>query len=397
MFEAVKNAEGQNVYPSKAVGFIDEHNAIFSDEEFEKIKNPPSPMNNQGSQPDGAQPSNDAGQQANPASDSVEPAVGGSTSDQGEPAASAPAPAVDYNGWLREKTAGKFESIEQVLEQINKPAAPTFENEQSRQLYEMLQQNKTDEVLDFLQMQAILGRTDKMSPAEKIKLQMLLDNPEWSEQDAEDEFNDRYMVDIDESTMPADKAERLKRAAERKILADSKAASQYLEQKRTELKLPAIGGQPADDPEVTAYKKDIETMNEVNKQFTEALENIASQPGTGTIDLSVTDKDVQFTHSFEITPEEMTQLVQQAKDYWETFKSSYSKDGQWQAKQILQDLYIRNHLPQIIKSAITKAMNDKHIDIVKGMANADTGKPPVNNLDAAEAANREEKARFIML
>jgi hypothetical protein len=394
MYEAIMNDAGQAVYPLEAAPLVDDPKAIFSDEAYQTLKGGQQnqePMKTEGSQPEGVQPAEGGqqGQQQTP------PAVAGAapsdTTSTAAPAATTDQ--IDFNALLKEKTGGKYEKLEDIL------SGPTFENDQSKQIYELLQQNKTQDVFEFLYMQRMLEGSDKLEDAQKIKLKMQMENPEWTPQDIEDEYESLYTMASDaEATLPAEKVAREKRALERRLKADAKAAAEFFNAKKADLKLPELQrAAPAanEDPQVTEFRQQMTDIAKQNEEFLAAIDKDLSQ--LAAIDLNVQlDEGVQFEHSFEIPKEEIPQLAQQAKDYWNHFKESYTKDGQWQAKKLLEDLYFLNNRQKILKSAVTRAVNEKHIAIVKTLANATDDPQQIAGADVQAEAARKAYENFLL-
>lgn len=386
MYDAIINESGRPVYPLEAAPIVDDPKAIFSDEAYNALKGGSGnqePMKTEGSQPEGVQPA-EGGQQGQ---QQTTPAVAGAapsdTTSTAAPAATTDP--IDFDTLLKEKTGGKYEKLEDIL------SGPKFENDQSKQIYDLLQQNKTEDVFEFLYMQKILEGADKLNDEQKIKLKMQIENPDWTPQDIEDEYESLYSLSGDEVSMPADRLAKEKRGLERKLKADAKAATEYFNSKKSDLKLPELQQAvqaASEDPQVAEFRQQMTDIAKQNEEFVAAIDKDISQ--LASIDLNVQlDEGVQFQHSFEIPKEEIAQLAQQAKDFWNTFKQSYTKDGQWQAKKLMEDLYFLNNKQKILKSAVTRAVNEKQIAFVKTLANATEDAQPIAGADLqAEAARK---------
>lgn len=386
-FEPLKNSDGADVYPSGAHLFVDKPGAIFDDTVYNALKTPtpttepaPTPI------PEPAATGT-----------SAEPAAAVGTSEPSSTSEPVPTPAIDYDAILKEKTGGKLEKWEDLLARLDKPAEEIkFTNEKSRKIFEHLREGKQDEVFDFLQKEKLLSNVDKMEDTDKVKLKLQLENPDWNIDDVEDEFNERYGVKVNESEVPAEVYAREKRKADRRLAVEVKASIDYINTLKGELDLPSLApaATPSADPRVSQFESQVNELNEINTKFLASIDAQASQ--LGVIDLSVNDKDVQFTHTFEIPEADKPALIAAAKDYWAEFNRDYSKDGQWNTKELMEHIYIKRNLPSIIKSAVAKAMNEKQIATVRGIANVAVNPVPGQVIDTTAAAQRADKANYIL-
>lgn len=391
MFEPLVNPEGKSVYPANAGAFVDDPQAVFSDEVYNQLKSPsPAPADPAPAAPAPAPAADPAPAPADPA-----PTPPGGN----EPPAN-PTPAVDFDAILKEKTGGKVEKWDDLMAKLNQPQTPAeiqFANDKSKKIFEYLKEGKQDEVFDLLQKEKLLAGVDKMSESDRVKLKMQIENPDWNIDDVEDEFNARFGLSDDEAALTPAQLEKEKRGIERRLKAEAKEAAKYFEQMKGSLELPELpktDATAAVDPKVAQYESQLSELEKINTNFQTAVQQQASQ--LGVIDLSVNDKDVQFTHQFEIPEADRTRLAERAKEYWSEFNARYSKDGQWDAKKLMEDLYIRDNLTSIIKSAISKASSEKHIGVVRGMANAVDPNTPAPAYDIQAEAARKAKEDYIM-
>jgi hypothetical protein len=382
--QGIKNEAGQNVYPSKLAGIIDDANAVFDTDTFEKLKNPTQTPENSGA---------------------TDPASGTDTRTGGQPAPKGDAakpdenkePEIDYTKYVKEKTGGKYEKLEDLIAKAEAGEKPLeFANETSKKLFESLKGGKEEDVFNFLYQNKILSNTDKLSDEEKVKLKMQLENPDWSQEDVADEFERKYGLKVDQANLDANTLAKEKRAVERLVKKEAADAAEFFAKAKEELKLPELSA-PVDPKmeQYSALEKREQELADLSVKFIAAVEK--DIPNFKSIDLSVNDKDVQFTHKFDIEDSERTEIADKAKNYWENFQSRYFKDGVWDMQKLAQNEYIADNLPKITKSIVTRAQALAKVENVMGIANVTSTKVDQPNESIATAAEKADKKRFISM
>lgn len=365
--DALKNESGQDVLPGDQMGPDPVDGMVYNTEEYNRLK--------------AAAPTQ--GQEGN--TEKVETTKTNPetvVSNQEKPNG------VDYNSILKEKTGGKFEKWEDLEAKLNETHEVKFENEESKKVFELLKEGKVDDVSDILYKHRILSGVDKLNPADKIKLRMQWDNPEWNQDDVEDEFNEKYAVEkVDENASEEAKA-KAERKLERKISTDARAAQDYLTGLKKDLVFPELS-----KPDTTISDQENELL-ELNKQFVQGIDK--DIPNFRELDLSINDEDVQFTHKFTVEENDKAELSNKSKDYWAYFQSRYYKDGQYDTKKLLEDIYWNENRSKMLKSAVTKALNQGKVETVKGIANADKTRSDQSGIDQKADANRKALEDFIL-
>jgi len=296
-----------------------------------------------------------------------------------------PAP-IDYDAFVKEKTGGKFEKWDDLLKKAESPALNL--DQTTRTIIENLQQGKYEDVTNFLTQQHILGSLDKLSDEDAIKLRMQIENPEYSDEDIADEYEQKYGVGVDKEDVDEAEFAKLERRVTRKQKGDAKQARESLGKLKTEINLPSFA--PQSDPEVDSF---VNEVNGLSEEFAKTLDN--TLPGFSKLDLSISDKDVQFTHEFTIDEAEKAELGTVAKDFWSHIKSRYYKDGKYDTQTYLKDLYIQRNFNKILKSAVSRAINLGKIDVARGVANITdprTNSPSTNFAEDARVAGMRDFA-----
>ena len=355
----VKNEQGETVLPKSQYNFLEPVNgAVYvEDDEFEKLK------------------SGKPAEETPAPQDTPEANTGG---DFADPPASTPPAEIDYNAILKEKTGGKFENWDDVLKiaeakDARVPAGISEENE--------------DQYFEVLYKRNVLRNVDKLDDANAVKLKMQWDNPDWTPEDVEDEFTDKYGVTVDKDDEPEEYAKQERRIL-RKLAAEAKTARADLAAQKETLKFPEPVQQT--DPEMEAFVTD---FNKFGEQYASGLKNIQNLKA---LDLSVADEDVQFKHEYSIEDSERQDISSKAKDYWQYIESRYAKDGKFDTQKLFEDIFFLENRGKIIKSAVTRAMNLAKVELVKGVANVQDGKVPIPITDLAAQEALEAKKRFIL-
>jgi hypothetical protein len=359
--EDIRNEEGSVVLPQSQYNPIDPVNgAVYlKDEEYEAVK---------------AKTTLDTPKSENPSQAGTGPTEPDTTT-----------PSVDYDAIVKEKTGGKFEKWDDLISKADKPGLDL--DDTAKQIIENLQQGKYAEVTTFLTQQQILGSLDKLGDEDAIKLRIQIENPDYTDEDVADEYDQKYGIGVDKEDVSDEEFAKLERRVNRKQKSDAKEAREALGKLKTEIRLPSLA--PQSDPEVDDFVKEV---NGLSEEFAKALDT--TLPQFTKLDLSINDKDVQFAHEFSIDDAEKAELGNVAKDFWSHIQSRYYKDGKYDTQQYLKDLYIQRNFGKILKSAVTRAINLGKIDVAKGVANITDPKTNNPSTSFAEDARRKGMEEF---
>lgn len=297
---------------------------------------------------------------------------------------------------VKEKTGGKFEKWEEFFAKATEEKSEPQQidlPEQSKKIIEALKEGKEDELVDVLMMRKTLSSVDKMSAEEVIKLKMQIENPDFTPEDIEDEFQDRFGLTADRDLMDESEYAKLERRHNRKLESQAKQDREALAKLKEEIKLPdfSVQQQQSVDPEAQKF---IDETNRFAEEFSNDLKN--NLGSFKTLDLSISDEDVQFTHQFSIDDNEKADLATKAGDFWLYIQSRYAKDGKFDTRKLLEDIYFNENRSKVIKSAVTRAINQGKVAVVKGVANVtDTRTPSPATDPAAEKAQADFKRFYL--
>lgn len=384
--DVLRNNEGQEVLPLSAYNPVEpKQGVIFDDELYTQLQSgSPEPAPVQAALADPVPASEPSGPVAEPVAE---------TTQEPQPAT----PTVDYDSFVKEKTAGKFEKFDDLLNALEKPktaassiADVQFENEQSKQIFEYLQAGKIEEVTSFLQQQAIIDGVDKMAPTDLLKMKIQMTYPDMAPDEIEEEYQDelsKYGFDkIDEDIMTEAEIAKVRRKAERKLHQEMNAFKQEVKSLKAELKLPELSSPEQPKNELADL---VESFSKEAGQYIPNLKEI-------TIKAQV-DKDATIDHGFVLTEEDKAELANVSKDYWADFKNRYYKEGKYDSQSLARDVFIRNNFDKILNSAMAKAYMQGRLGVVMNVSNATNGTAPsAASVDVTGDAVRESLRKFIL-
>jgi len=293
-----------------------------------------------------------------------------------QPVVNEPAPAVDtFAQTLAEKTGGKFNSWDEI-EQALQPAQPTEMDERLMQLNEYLGKGGSFE--DFVVSQT----TDynELTDIELVAEQMLLDNPDLSEEDVNFLLENKYKLD-------ADKYEETDvRLAQIQLKQDANAAMQKLSEFQQQYSLPI-------NQEQVDYQKELEARQQEQQQVAAAqrekwLQDVdKSIPNFQNMSFKIGDEEVSHT----VTDEQRSNIKNLNSDLNSFFNKYVQKDGTTNFQLLNEDRYKLEYFDDILRTAVTQAKSKGTEAIVDKIKNPST---TVSGKDGeARALTVEEQVR----
>jgi hypothetical protein len=232
-----------------------------------------------------------------------------------------------------------------------------------------------------------------MSAEDVIKLKMQIDNPDYTEEDINDEYEQKFGVGVSKDDVEESEYAKWERRAQRKLTAESKTAKEFLSRLKDSIALPDFAASTTAQPNPEA-ENFVNQLSSFGDQFNESLsENIRS---LSKLDLGISDKDVQFPHEYTIQDAEKAELSNKASNYWSYIQSRYTKDGKYDTQKLLKDIYLVENFDKVMKSAVTRAMNQAKVELVKGVANVQDTRiaNPAGNF--AEDQSKRDYENFLL-
>ena len=308
-------------------------------------------------------------------------------------AVEAAAPTFDETAWLKEKTGGKFEKWDDVASKLEAQPELNFENEQSKTVYEYIQQGKLDEIAQFIVLQKALAGAENASDEEVIKMKMRIEESDLEADDLdlafEVEFEKPNEDEMDEASY-----KKAMLVYNRKLKKAATEARSFLGERKAELKLPALS-QPKTEQQgespVAKFEQDVqETMGKIHESVNQALAN------TKEFSLQFTNnKDVVVDYKYSYSDQEKKQVGEVLKDYGQYFESRYAtKEGGYDGAKLAQDVLVLQNLDKIMQAAVTDAIMKERLEIINKNANYNSGREVVTKpVDVVREQERKDAQR----
>jgi DNA-binding Lrp family transcriptional regulator len=281
-----------------------------------------------------------------------EPPVPAAPTEPAQQTTSNEPPTIDW----KQFTDGKFESWEQIQEQLNKPPEVIkeveplkFANETSKQIYELLAEGKEEEVLPYLEKKQFVKQLDKYSDEDLIKLSIQREYPSFTTEDVQEEFERLYIPDELELNEKDFKREQ-KKAADR-LKATATKVKNELRTIQDELVLPTQKVDTPPQEQLSDEAKSIVSFGEsfINGDNQFPFEFI-SEDKTTTVKGEVKipeDKFLDIKGKIEKSPEAFLAGV--------ISKRWAQTNGQLNAEAIARDFALLSNTGEIVQQAVKQS------------------------------------------
>lgn len=281
---------------------------------------------------------------------------------------------IDEDDFIKAKTEGQFESWEQVLEALSQPAKPTFENELSEQVYNMLLQGQTEELFEILGTKQFAEEVKGMSDEEVLKAYIKTNNPEFDDDDVEAEYDESYT--IDEYSFDETKLKREQKKLTQRIKSDVQEAKEFFDSLAQDIKLPELS---RPEPAAQAPEIDTETeqlIQEQRSRFLSGLNGVESRLTNLPFQWKDEKANVAVNGKYDIPAQELTKYRAAAEELENYQVERYYKDGQYLTDKMVRDLYIQDNFDKILTSAISQAVNQTRLEMLKQSKNIQSEQEP---------------------
>lgn len=280
---------------------------------------------------------------------------------------------VDEEDFVKAKTDGKFESWEDVMNAISAPQAPSFENEMSEAIYNLLLEGKIDDVIDVLGTKKFAEEIKSGGDEEVLKAYIKLNNPEFDDDDVQAEYDEKYT--IDEYSFDESRLKREQKKLSQRIRNDVESAKEFFDSLAQEIKLPELSVQQ----EVVEQQDDNELdelIQEQRSKFLSSLNGVESRINSLPFSWKDEKSSVAINGKFDIPAQELSKYRQAAEDLESYQVSRYYKDGKYDADRLVKELYVADNLDKIITSAVSQAVNQTRLEMLKQSKNIQTEQNP---------------------
>jgi hypothetical protein len=275
---------------------------------------------------------------------------------------------LDESDFIKARTGGKFESWEQVEEELTKERGNIeFENETSLAIYNLLAEGKINEVTDILQKKAFAESIKDKSNEEVLKAYIKQTNPEFDSEDIEDEYNEKYT--IDEFAFDDSKFKREQKKLNQRIKGDVDAAKEYFTKSAEEIKFPTYTKQVEQEVEEVNNGISEQEQQEERNKFLQTLSQVEKSVNSIPFNWKDEKANMSISGKFEIPAQEISKYKEKAENLENYYLARYYQDGQYKADQLLRDLYISDNFNKIVNSAVSQAVNQTRLDLLKKSKN----------------------------
>lgn len=306
---------------------------------------------------------------------------------------------VDYNKIISEKTAGKFNTLDDVLAAASKEPTykvPEFANEDSKKVYDLLLEGKVSEVADILSSQN--RDYSKYNDLDVRKEIIRKENPYWSEEDVAEFVSDRYGIgelvsEEDRTELTAsqlkEKEARIARN-ERELKRDAKADREKLSASRVDIKLPDIAPKQAPVEDQAAK----ENKEFINAWITQLDEGAKASPAAidykYTIEIPDGEDKGSYSTDFKIDGENKKALDNYVRNFLPPVGSelAYVKDGKVDVALVVSEGIDKLFGRQMNKVLLKEAIANTKKAIISGIKNTTDG--PTDLSITPKVLTREE-------
>jgi hypothetical protein len=288
------------------------------------------------------------------------------------------------------------ETLKQDLDNYKKlkeaPAEKSFENEQSKTVYELLKSGKIDDVVEFYQTQkkinTLTGAEVNANSAEEIiKLGMQLSNKLLTKEDIDFKYKQEYGLSKQPvqklSETDEDFTERMdewkERAAmlEMKKVVDAKMAVPQLEQLKQKIVLPEIENKPIETPKQRT-QEELDAAVKYNEAYIKSVD--ASVKDLNGFSVKVKNEDIGLPETeitYSVIDAEKNILSQQMKDF---VNANYDAnalfadrwvngDNTLNTSKIAEDRYLLDNRDRIFQKLAEDSANKAVEAYIKGKKN----------------------------
>jgi len=273
---------------------------------------------------------------------------------------------IDEDDFIKSKTDGKFSSWEEVYEALEQQAQPKFENELSEAVYNMLLEGKTEEIFEILGTKQFADDVQNLPDEDVLKAYIKVNNPDFDDNDVEDEFNESYS--IDEYQFDESKLKREQKKLSQRIKNDVQDAKQFFENLAQDIKLPELSRRQVEE----TPKEDVEMEAMIQEQrslYLNSLKGVESRISTLPFQWKDEKANMSVNGKFDIPAQELSKYRQAAENLEDYQVNRYYKDGQYQSDKMVRELYIADNFDKILNSAISQAVNQTRLEMLKQSKN----------------------------
>jgi hypothetical protein len=294
---------------------------------------------------------------------------------------------LDEDDFIKQRTGGAFNSWEELNEALEAQKKLDFENETSRQVYEMIAQGKIDELAEVLNNKKFADSIKDKSDEDVLKAYIKYNNPDFDADDIEAEYAEKYT--LDEYAFDESKLKREQKKLNQRLKSDVSNAKKFFEDLGGDIKLPELTRNIQSeevDPEFEA-----QSQEERNK-FLQGLQGVEKRINNIPFSWKDDKANLSITGKFEIPAQDLSKYRNAAEGLEDYLVSKYYQDGKYEADRLVKDLYLADNFDKIIQSVISQTANQTRLEILKQRKNITT--EPENTGTYTPVPQNEEAALY---
>lgn len=295
---------------------------------------------------------------------------------------------VDEDEFIKTKTGGKFENWEQIVEALENQAKPKFENELSEQVYAMLLEGKTEELFEILGTKQFAQEVKSMSDEDVLKAYIRANNPEFDDDDVEAEYAESYT--IDEYSVDEAKLKREQKKLSQRIKSDVTEAKEFFDSLAQDIKLPELSKQQVVEQQPVVDTEMEQMIQEQRSKFLSSLSGVETRLTSLPFQWKDEKANVAINGKFDIPAQELAKYRQAAENLEDYQVNRYYKDGQYLSDKMIRELYIADNFDKILTSALSQAVNQTRLEMLKQSKNIQSEQEPSGTFKP-NAANEESE------
>ena len=269
----------------------------------------------------------------------------------------------------------------EAIQSIQEPIL--FANEESEKIYKLFLAGEADKALDIYAENKRLKESDKLPPADIIKLNLQYQNKEFTPEEINDLFLDTYAMpekpEQSLSEMDEDFTERTNKynkeveRIENRIKRDAKPAAAELQKLQKEIVLPDIPQQQPKTIELT--QEELDAQNKEAELFLQSID--ASLQKFNGYKATFKDEEVELPIAYNLTKEEKSEIQPlialsnlNAKEFLTKLGWLDDKGG-INTLKLAEDLPFILHKDTIIQKMVGETGNQRRVASIKAAKNID--------------------------
>ena len=257
--------------------------------------------------------------------------------------------------FIKQKTGGKYASLEQVLQDANKNASLEFKNEVSEKAFKMIEEGKLDELTEILYNRKVANDVKGKDDETVLKAFIKMNNPEFDLDDIDQKYDSLYIIDEDE---PKWAFKELKQ----KISVDVKNAREHFIKLAESIEFPIIEKDNVPAILEEEIQKQKYVIDDYHKQLSEIDKTVNG------LKLKWEDKKagIVIDSEFKFQPSDFNHYKEALKVPMDFLQARYTnQDGTVNAAKMARDFLFLDNIEKVVPSLISQAVNGTRVQILK--------------------------------